>query len=176
VVGANEDLAQQPHQEELHAEREEEHREEQQGVGLEPLARDAQQVLFRTNCATKTVPESDAAGAQQRGRAAEEIDGLGGVAAEEGDGEQVEQHLEHAVEAVLAHARDARVVGDHHLGDAGAGPARVDGDEAVHLAVEPVGLEHPAAVGLEGAAVVVDAHARDAADEPVGDHRWAGGG
>ena len=45
----------------------------------------------------------------------------------------------------------------------------VDRDEAVHLAVELHALDDVPAVGLERAAVVVQVHAGDDGDEPVGD-------
>ena len=65
----------------------------------------------------------------------------------------------------------ARVVAHDHLGDARARPLGVDRDEPVHLAVEAHRLEDLAAVGLERAAVVVQAQPADAADQPVGDAR-----
>ena len=88
-----------------------------------------------------------------------------------GRGAGFEQHLEHALQPVLGLAVDARVVLDRHLGHAAALPAGVDGDEAVHLAVELHAEHDVAAVGLEGAAVVVQGHAGDARDQPVGDLR-----
>ena len=58
---------------------------------------------------------------------------------------------------------------DHHLGDARALPRRVDGNEAVHLAVQLDVAQHVAPVGLQRAAVIVQAHAADGRDQPVGD-------
>src|SRR5262249_1819214 len=74
-----------------------------------------------------------------------------------------------AVQAVLAAAGVPRAVVHHHLGDPRALPAGVDGDEAVHLAVQLHVPEHVAAVGLERAAVVVEAHPADHPDQPVRD-------
>ena len=102
-------------------------------------------------------------------RLAEEVDGLGAVPAEKAHRQQVEQDFVCPPEAIFALACHARVVRDHHLRHARACPRRVDGDEAVHLAVERVRLEDHAAVGLEGAAVVVQVKARDLANETVGD-------
>jgi len=83
----------------------------------------------------------------------------------------VEKHLQRPRQPVLRLPLLARMVPDHLLGDARAGPLGVDGDEAVHLTVEPDRLEHLAPISLEGAAVVVQAHAAHPADEPVGDLR-----
>ena len=61
----------------------------------------------------------------------------------------------------------ARVVPNRNLGDAGAGHVGERRQEAMHLAVEPRLLDDLRAVGLERAAVVVQADAGDASDEPV---------
>ena len=58
----------------------------------------------------------------------------------------------------------------HHLIQPPAHPTGQGGDEAVHLPVEVHVLDHLAAVGLQGAAVVVQGHPGDFADQPVGDH------
>ena len=52
-----------------------------------------------------------------------------------------------------------------HLGHPGADLGGERRDEAVHLAVEVHVLQHLAAVGLQGAAVVVQVHAGHAGDE-----------
>ena len=60
---------------------------------------------------------------------------------------------------------------DDELGDARTLPGGEDRDEPVHLAVEPDAFEDLAAVGLEGAAEVVERDAREPGDQAVGDPR-----
>src|SRR5712692_11430574 len=59
----------------------------------------------------------------------------------------------------------------HHLGDSRALPASIDGDEAMHLPVEPYTLQHLATISFDRAAKIVQPHSRDGADQPVGDLR-----
>ena len=54
------------------------------------------------------------------------------------------------------------------LGQPGALLGGVDRDEPVHLTVQADALQHLAAIGLQGAAIVVQAHAADPRDQPVG--------
>ena len=84
------------------------------------------------------------------------------------DDHEVEQDLVDAREAVLGLAELARVMSHLDLGDARAGDGRHRGDEAVHLRVQRYLLDQRPAVGLERATVVLDRHAGDLADEPVG--------
>src|SRR5690606_15480495 len=85
------------------------------------------------------------------------------------DGDEVEEDLDGAAEAVLAGAEAARAVVDDDLADAGPAPAAEGGEEAVHLAVEVEPVEDLAPVGLEGAPEVVDGGPGEAGDEAVGD-------
>ena len=62
---------------------------------------------------------------------------------------EVEDDFDDALEAVFGNAVDAGVVGDGDFGDAGTVPIGVDGNEAVHLAVEGDALEHFTAVYLQ---------------------------
>ena len=57
---------------------------------------------------------------------------------------------------------------DDDFGDLGAVPLRVDGEEAVHLAIEPDALDDLAPIRLQRAAEVVQAHAAHEGDEAVG--------
>jgi hypothetical protein len=95
---------------------------------------------LKSTAATKATNE---ASEREEPEPAEEVDGLGGVADEELHHEEVEDDLAGAAEAVLGLARAAAPVVDHQLGHLGAVPARVDGDEAVHLAVELDVLDAP---------------------------------
>ena len=79
--------------------------------------------------------------------------------------------FERAADAVLALAGRARSMIDDDLRDLAARPRRVDGDEAMHLAIEVHVLDDALAIRLERAAVVVDVDAADARDEPVRNDR-----
>jgi len=81
---------------------------------------------------------------------------------------EIDGDLEDAAVAVLALAGRAGIVLDDDLADARAVHRRVHGDEAVHFAVEARVANDVGAVGLQRAAVIVQLHAGDAADEPVG--------
>jgi hypothetical protein len=63
------------------------------------------------------------------------------------------------------------VVPDLDLGDARPRDRGHGRDEAVHLGVQRDLLDERAPVGLERAAIVLDRHAGDLADQPVGDLR-----
>ncbi len=109
--------------------------------------------------------------AEQQPEPAEEVQRPVPVAADERDGEQVEEAAQVALEAVARAAVLARAVVDRQLGDAEAAVVREHGDEAVQLAVEPQALHDLGAVGLEAAVQVVQAQPGDAAGDPVEDLR-----
>ena len=102
---------------------------------------------------------------------AEEVDRPLGVALEEADQDQVEHDVERPAQAVLGLAGGAGPVVDDLLGDPRPLPGGEDRDEPVHLAVEPDAFEHPAAIGLQRAAEVVQRDARDPGHQAVGDPR-----
>src|SRR5439155_1301907 len=83
------------------------------------------------------------------GAPAEHVDRLGGEAGEELHHHQVQHHLEGAGQPILGAPGAARPVVDHHLADARSLPGRVDGDEAVHLAVQLHVAEHVAPVRFQ---------------------------
>ena len=161
VVGADRDLAEQPDADELEPDQHTERREDEERVARDIVAGE---VLHQDR-----QRQGEQAG-EERGDAdlAEDLDRPRGIADEELDVDQVEDDRDDALEAVLAAAGDARAVAHWHLRDADAHPRGERGDEAVHLAVEADAAQHLAAVGLQGAAVVVQAHVGDLADQPVG--------
>mmetsp|Transcript_23094 Transcript_23094/g.72041 ORF Transcript_23094/g.72041 Transcript_23094/m.72041 type:complete len:329 (+) Transcript_23094:501-1487(+) len=90
-------------------------------------------------------------------------------AAHEVHGEEVHDHAGGAPEGrVLADPLLACAVHHLHLGDAGAVDVREGRQVAVELAVGAEHAAHVRAVRLKAAAVVVQAHAGDPRDEPVG--------
>ena len=113
--------------------------------------------------------EQRAREAEDDAAAAEDVARLRRPDGEELDGQEVEQDLERPSDAVLAAAGGPRMVAHGDLGDPSTRQVRERRQETVHLAVQPR-LHDVRTVGL-GAAVVVEAHTRDAADEPVGDPR-----
>ncbi len=90
------------------------------------------------------------------------------VALKEQNQDQVAHHLEGAAQAVFGVAVQARVVPHVHLGHAGALYAGQHRNEAVHLAVEVEVLGHLQPEDFERAAVVVEVHARQPANEGIG--------
>ena len=100
---------------------------------------------------------------------AEDVDWLGRETREELDRQQVQKDLDRPPEAVLALAIPARVMPHGYLAHTGANLVRKRRYEAVHLSVEPQVLDDLGAIRLQRAAAVVEADARDAADQPVGD-------
>ena len=111
------------------------------------------------------------AGGRQQAGDAEDVDRPGRIQREELHRHQVEQHPHGARDAVLRHAGDARPVVDRQLDDPAAEVVDQRGDEAVHLAVQAQAARQVAADELQRAAVVVQAHAGDGADQPVGEPR-----
>ena len=93
------------------------------------------------------------------------------VAADERDGQQVEEAADVALDPVTRTAVLARTVVDRQLGDAVAPVVREHRDEAVQLAVQPQPLHDLGPVGLQPAVEVVQAQAGDAAGDPVEDLR-----
>jgi hypothetical protein len=102
---------------------------------------------------------------------AEELDRPVERPVNEVDHQQIEQNASDATDPVFRFAEPARVVGDSDLSDARTFPGGVDRDETVHLAIEADILEDLATVGLEGAAVIVQRHAQQGGDQPIGDDR-----
>ena len=80
---------------------------------------------------------------------------------------EVERHLDRPLKAVLGHAVHPRMMLDRDFRDARPVPEGVDGDEAVHLAVERDALQHLPPVGLQRAAVIVELHPGRRGDETV---------
>ena len=85
--------------------------------------------------------------------------------------EQIHQHPEGAVDAVLALAVAAGVMVHLHLADPGSLDEGQGGQKAVQLAVEVHVTHQFPPVGLEGTAVIVKLHPGDPADQLVGQQR-----
>src|SRR5438874_4799411 len=164
VIGAHHHLGEQAHEQAEEADQGEHHREERQRRFDEVLLPGELEVHRPGRGEARAEDGEDP-------ESAEDVDGLRCVAREELHHHEIEDHLERAAQAVLALARVARPVVDDHLRDASPLPARIDGDEAVHLAVELHVAQHFAPVGLERAAVIVQPDAADEADDPIGDPR-----
>src|SRR5262249_10520425 len=85
------------------------------------------------------------------------------------DGQEVEEALDEAADAVLGLAVLAGAVLDLDFADFPAAGLGKDGDEAVQLAVEGDLVEDGAAVALHAAVVVVEVDAGGGGNEPVED-------
>src|SRR5205823_3261621 len=85
--------------------------------------------------------------------------------------QQVEEDLERSPDAVLAATRGSRMMAHLDLGDLRSCLVGERRQETMHLAVEAGLVEDLSPVRLEGAAIVVESHPSDSADEPVGDPR-----
>src|SRR5690606_10814883 len=111
--------------------------------------------------------------AEHQAYGAEEMAGAGAVVQEEEHCQQVQDHAESTRNAVLGLAGLAGVVIYHRLADAvrRCHAGYPHGDETVHLAEQPHLLDDLGAVDLEAAAVIAQAHAGDARDQPIGDKR-----
>ena len=115
--------------------------------------------------------EREAGEEHQRARPTEDVDRLRLEAPHEPDGEEIEEHLERARDAVLRDAGVAGAVVHFHLADARAGAVGEDGDEAMHLAVEAELVGDLAPVNLQRAPEIADRGLRHPADHRVCDLR-----
>src|SRR6185312_14588655 len=88
--------------------------------------------------------------------AAEDVNWLARIAKQEFHHQQVQHHLDDALQAIFRLAVQARVVRDRNLGDTSAVPCCVDRDEAMHLAVELHAIERLAPVRLQRTSVVME--------------------
>ena len=101
----------------------------------------------------------------------EEVDRPLGVALKEADQDQVEHHVERPPQPVLGLAGGPGPMVHDLLGDPRSLPGGKDGNEPVHLAVQPDSGENPAAISLQSAAEVVERDSRDPGHQAVGDPR-----
>src|SRR3981081_1659467 len=92
---------------------------------------------------------------------AEQVDRPLGVALVEDDQEQVEDDVERPAESVLGTPGRSGSMMDLEFGDPRPLPGGKDGDEPVHLAVEPDPLEHSASIRLHRAAEVMERNPRE---------------
>ena len=84
------------------------------------------------------------------------------------------EDAEGATQTVLGLSMQTWAVMYHFFLDAaGLGPHRHPcRDETVHLTIQPHFLDHRGAVDLEAATIVVQAYARDVANQSIGEVRW----
>ena len=166
MVGADDDLSEQPHHDQHQADGNEKGREEQERhVVLEGRRGPDEPADNHAEGDGRSEP------GENQADASEEVDGLGGIVAQELHGQQVEQHLERSVDPILGDAELPRAMVDHNLGDASAGPRCVYGHKPVHLAVEPDVADDLCTIGFEAAPVIVEFDAGPGGDEPVGEDR-----
>ena len=180
VVGAGVEFGVEAHDEELDGEAEEhEGRDDPEGA-LDEQGRGEAAAEPGVAAAEGAEPlgadDGEHGGAGEEAKPAdfpEEVHGLVAVFEHEAHGDAVEDDAgdfgEAEEGAVFGGAVFARVVADGHLDDFCADPFGVGDDEAVHFAVEVEALDDFAAVGLEGAAVVVDREFQVGLDEVVED-------
>ena len=148
---ARDHLADQAEREELHSDHDEQHAEQEQ----RPCADRVAESLEHGEVDEDRRPDE----AEHEPEPAEEVQRPMAVAADERDGQEVEEPAQVALDAVARAAVLARAVVDGQLGDAVAAVVREHRDEAVQLAVEAQAVDDLGAVGLEPAVHVVQAHA-----------------
>src|SRR5438067_1763955 len=83
------------------------------------------------------------------------------------DPEEIEEHAESPVDAVLRLAARSRVVAHRHLDDLGADLGGERRNEAMQLAIQAQAADHVRPVELERAAIVVQLDAGDARDHRI---------
>ena len=164
VVGPGHHLPQESQGDELNAQEEKKHGQEEERPSGDPLLEDQPDV-------GEVKPQYQPQSTGQQAEGSEDSQGLGGVVLKELDGDQVEDHPKGAGDSVFALAEAAGPVVDlllPHPRPLQRGQGR---DETVLFPVELQVLGDLFTVNLEGATVVVELNPCDQGDQSVGDHR-----
>ena len=164
MVDADQDLAQQAHGDQLHAHQGQHHAEQQERATADVFA----EKQFLDNEDTQ---RQQAGQEQGNAGSAEGVHRTVQKTQQKLHPEQVENHAQGAVDAVLGLAVHAGVVGNRHFDDLGAELCGERRNETVQLAVDFDVADAFAAVNLERAAVIVEVDAGHARNQAVGDHR-----
>src|SRR5262249_49944098 len=104
----------------------------------------------------------------EEARRTKEVDGLGHVAVEKPQEQEIEDDAIGPKQPVVALAELTGFVPDRQLANASTLPAAVHRYEAMHLAVKRDVLDHRPAVDLERAAIVMELDAAAPTDQSVG--------
>ena len=163
VVGARHQLGQQAEGDQLDADEQQHHAEQQQRAIGDAL------VLEQPDVA-QVADDQRAEAAGDDADQPEDLQRPRRVVQQELHGREVEDHADGARQSVLGDAGAARAMVDDHLGDRDADLAGDRRQEAVHLAVEAQRLDHLGAKHLQRTAVVVQRHAGRPRDQLVGHH------
>jgi molybdopterin molybdotransferase len=163
LVLARHHLAEQAEGEELEADHDEQDAQDQQWPVSDCLAGCLQDGEVEEN--------SEPDRREQQPEAAEKMERAVPVAADECDGQKVEEAAQVALRPVTGTAVGTRPVVDGKLGDPEAAVVREHRQEPVQLAVDPQPVQHLGPVRLEPTVEVVQPQTRDAARRGVEDPR-----